>query len=77
MDESLMDEPLMENNKGVIKKRRFDTDEARINHYLAHPEHQQDRKPFRPFYFVLLTFGSVSGLLSVAWLVVKLSGVGI
>ncbi|MCY4046031.1 MAG: DUF3094 family protein [Cellvibrionales bacterium] len=75
MDRSIEGKSIAGKSQGVPQPHRFDNDEARIRHYLAHPEHQQDRKPFRPFYFVLLTFSSVTGLLSLAWLVVKLSGV--
>ena len=52
-------------------------DLKRVEEYLSQPIHQVDRKPFKPFYFVLLTFGSVTGLLSLAVFVTKLSGIEI
>ncbi len=54
-----------------------DDDMKRVEQYLNSPIHQVERKPFNPWYFLLLTFGSVTGLLGLAILVTKLSGVEI
>ena len=59
-------------------QQQLDEDDMkRVKEYLSSPIHQVERKPFNPLYFLLLTFGSVSGLLGLALLVTKLSGVEI
>ena len=50
-------------------------DQARVNEYLSSPIHQVQRPAFRPLYFTLLSIGSVSFLLGLAVLVVKLTGI--
>jgi len=50
-------------------------DKQRVEQYLSQPMHQVERKPFNPWAFVLLTFGSVTTLLLLAMLVTRLSGV--
>jgi hypothetical protein len=47
----------------------------RVNEYLNSPIHQIERPPFNPWFFVALTFGSVTGLLLLAMLVVRMSGI--
>jgi len=50
-------------------------DLERVNSYLNSPIHTTERPPFNPYYFLALTFGSASGLLLLAWLVVRWSGI--
>lgn len=51
-------------------------DMKRVESYLSSPIHQVERKPFKPMYFVLLTVGSVSGLLLLAMAVTRMAGLG-
>ena len=51
-------------------------DMKRVESYLNSPIHQVERKPFNPMYFVLLTVGSVSGLLLLAMAVTRMAGLG-
>lgn len=50
-------------------------DMKRVDSYLNSPIHQVERKPFKPFYFVLLTVFSVTGLLGLAMLTTRLAGI--
>lgn len=56
-------------------KKLTQADQQRVEQYLKSPIHQQQRKSFKPLYFVLLSVGSVISLLLLALMVVKFSGV--
>lgn len=60
-----------ENGKPVLSQEDLD----RVQSYLNSPIHQVERKPFRPIYFVLLTFFSVTFLLGLAIFVTKQAGI--
>ena len=47
----------------------------RVNEYLSSPIHQIERPPFNPWYFLALSLGSVTGLLFLAMLVVRMAGI--
>lgn len=57
------------------KPKLSQEDLDRVNEYLSSDIHQQERPDFNPYYFMALTLGSSSGLLFIAWLVVKYSGI--
>lgn len=57
------------------ERKLSEEDMKRVESYLNSPIHQVERKPFKPFYFVLLTVSSVSGLLGLAILVKNLAGI--
>jgi hypothetical protein len=50
-------------------------DLQRVQEYLNSPLHQVERRPFRPIYFIALTFSAVTFLLGLAVLVTRLSGI--
>ncbi|CAA0113411.1 Uncharacterised protein [BD1-7 clade bacterium] len=54
-----------------------DEDLKRVEQYLQSPIHQVERRNFNPWYFSLLTIGSVTSLLGLAVLVVKMSGLDV
>lgn len=60
-----------ENGKPVLSE----DDLKNVADYLNSPIHQVERKPFKPFYFVLLSVGSVTFLLSLAWVVTRAAGI--
>ncbi|AYC35138.1 DUF3094 family protein [Pseudomonas cavernae] len=37
-------------------------DQARVDHYLSAPQHQVERKPFRPWLLLAIVLASVIGL---------------
>ncbi|MBM7061503.1 DUF3094 family protein [Pseudomonas sp. UL073] len=37
-------------------------DQARVDHYLSAPQHQVERKPFRPWFLLAIILASVIGL---------------
>ena len=59
----------------TARRKLKEEDERRVQHYLEAPMHQNERPPFRPLYFTLLSFGSVTFLLLLAVLVVRWSGI--
>ncbi len=50
-------------------------DMQRVHEYLSSPIHQVERKPFRPIYFLSLTFFSVTILLSAAIVITWMAGI--
>lgn len=57
------------------ERKLSEEDMQRVQQYLNSPIHQVDRKPFRPLYFVMLSFFSVVGLLLLALLVTYLTDI--
>lgn len=60
-----------ENGKPVLS----DEDLKNVEDYLNSPIHQVERKPFKPMYFAILSVGSVTFLLTLAWLVTRAAGI--
>ena len=44
------------------KKQLSDDDMARVEHYLKHPNHQLERKPFRPWLLLFVILLTMTGL---------------
>ncbi|NRB37087.1 MAG: DUF3094 family protein [Pseudomonadales bacterium] len=58
------------------KQRQLtEEDQDRVKEYLNSPIHQTERPPFRPLYFTLLSLGSVTFLLVLAMILVKMTGI--
>lgn len=58
------------------QRKLSEEDQQRVDSYLNTPMHQTERPAFRPLYFTLLSIGSVSFLLILAVIVVRLADIG-
>lgn len=56
-------------------RKLTEEDQKKVDAYLQSPIHQVQRPPFRPLYFTFLSIGSVTTLLLLAMLVVRMAGV--
>ena len=50
-------------------------DQARVEAYLSRPNHQVERKPFRPWLLLAIILGVMTGLSLLSYLLAYLHGV--
>ena len=57
------------------EKRLNDEDLSRVQSYLSRPNHQVERKPFRPWLLLSIIMGAMIGLSLFSYLLAYLHGV--